>query len=98
MRKAQCSLYLLSENGGAHTRWRLYGHMATAIPAEELRSLFRMLTFWSGWPVELVLPVEAGTGAWFAWWSDAIAQVPVDHLHVRFALRSMLAHWKSHEP
>lgn len=88
MSKARCSLYLLSENRGAHTRWRLYGRMATAIPTAELRPMFRMLSYWSGSPVELVLPADIGTADWFAWWSDAIAQVPVDHLHVRFALRS----------
>jgi len=71
--------------------------MATAIPAGELGSLFRMLSFWSGWPVGLVLPADAGTGAWFAWWSDVIAQMPADHLQVRFALRPVPAHRKSHE-
>jgi hypothetical protein len=91
MPKGQCSLYLLSENGGVRTRWRLYGRMPTALPPEELRPMFRTLSFWSGSPVELVLPADVGTADWFAWWSDAIAQVPVDHLHVRFALRSRRA-------
>jgi len=53
-------------------------------PTRELRHLFRKLSFWSGWPIELVLPADAATDAWFDSWTTAIDRVPVDHLHVRF--------------
>ena len=88
MKSGQCRLYVRPQNRGAYTRWRLSGSLVTTLPVTQLRPMFRTLTFWSGWPVELVLPADVGTADWFAWWSDIIAQVPADHLYVRFALRS----------
>jgi len=80
----QIRIYLTPQHGGAFTRWRFTGSLVTPIPTRELRHLFRKLSFWSGWPIELVLPADAATDAWFDSWTTAIDRVPVDHLHVRF--------------
>jgi hypothetical protein len=97
MKYGQCRLYVRPQNRGAHTRWRLSGSLVTTLPTVQLRSLFRTLSFWSGWPVELVLPADSVAAGWFAWWSDAVAQIPADHLHVRFVLPSLAARPTNHE-
>ncbi len=86
MKPGQCALHLRPANSGAYTQWRLYGSLVTTVPLTQLRPLFRTLSFWSGWPVELVLPADAAVANWFTWWSEIIAQIPERHLHVRFAL------------
>ena len=83
----QMQLHLSPQQGDAFTRWRLTGSTVTAIPHRELRRLFRTLSFWSGWPVELVLPVDVQTAAWFECWTEAIDATPADHLTVRFDVR-----------
>lgn len=88
MKPGQCCLYVRPQNGGTHSQWRLSGSLVTTLPLADVRSLFRILSFWSGWPVELVLPAEAGAAEWFAWWSDLVAQIPGDHLRVRFVADS----------
>ena len=97
MKPGQCGLHLRPVNDGAYTQWRLYGSLVTNIPVPHLRPLFRTLSFWSGWPVELVLPAETGTASWFAWWSDTVALIPAHHLHVRFELRPRQSLLASHE-
>lgn len=85
-RHGQMKLRLSPQEGGAFTRWQLTGSTVTTMPRQELRRLLQTLSFWSGWPVELVLPADAATGAWFDWWTAAIDATPVDHLVVRFDL------------
>jgi hypothetical protein len=97
MKRGQFRLYVHPENGGTHTRWRLCGSLVTTLPRRQFRWLFRILWFWSGWPVELVLPAGAGTAEWLAWWSDMVALVPARHLHVRFVLPPLALVGKSHE-
>jgi hypothetical protein len=97
MKAGQCRLYVRPQYSGAYTRWRLSGSLATTVPTTELRPLFRTLSFWSGWPVELVLPADAGMDDWFTWWSETIAQIPERHLHIRFMLPPLAARLASHE-
>lgn len=85
-RPGQIRLQVRPQHGGAFTRWRLTGSLVTTVPHRELRLIFQKLSFWSGWPVELVLPADAGTAAWFEWWTAAIDATPEDHLSVRFSL------------
>jgi hypothetical protein len=97
MKPRQFKIHIRPENGGAYTRWRLSGSLVTTVPVRQLRWLFRMLSFWSGWPVELVLPAAVATADWFTWWSDVVALVPEPHLHVRFVRAPQTALPKSHE-
>jgi len=85
-RPGQISVHLNPQCEGAFTRWRLFGSTLTTAPHEQVREMMRMLSQWSGGPVEFVLPAEAGPDAWFDWWADAIAPLPVRHLELRFAL------------
>jgi hypothetical protein len=86
MRKGQFRLHVRPLCDGAFTRLLLCGSVVTAIPPCELRKLSAQLAFWSGWPVELVLPVDVGTAAWFEWWTSAVSETPAHHLEVRFTL------------
>ena len=87
MKKDQFKLYLQPLNDGSFTRLRLCGSVVTAIPPCELKRWVRQLSNWSGSPVELVLPVDVGTVAWFELWSYAVSEIPARHLEVRFALK-----------
>lgn len=82
----QLRLRLSPQHGGAFTRWHLTGSTVTPIPMRELRLLFRKLSFWSGWPIELVLPADVATVAWFDSWTAAVDPLPEHLLHVRFEL------------
>ncbi|MFH1176216.1 MAG: hypothetical protein V1750_02330 [Acidobacteriota bacterium] len=79
----QFRLHLSPLHSGSFTRWRLSGSVPTAMPGRELGRVIRTLWFWSGWPIELVLPVAAETACWFEYWSDAIAEIPEDRLVLR---------------
>jgi hypothetical protein len=87
MKKNPFKLHLQPLNDGSFTRLRLCGSVVTAIPPCELRRWVRQLSSWSDSPVELVLPVDVGTVAWFELWSYAISDIPARHLQVRFTLR-----------
>ena len=75
-------------HGGAYTLWHLEGTVPTAVPAREMSRLIQMLWFWSGWSVELVLPVAVEMAAWLEWWTDAIAIIPEEQLRVGFVAGS----------
>ena len=75
------------QHGGSFTRWRLSGSVPTALPGWEMRQVIRTLWFWSGWPVELVLPVAVETAPWLEQWCAAVAATPEDHLHMRLVAR-----------
>ena len=80
-------LHLKPIDDGSFTRLRLCGSVVTALPPCELRRLVRQLWNWTGEPVELVLPVDAGSVAWFELWTYAISEIPAHHLQVRFTLK-----------
>jgi hypothetical protein len=79
-------LHLSPLRGGAFTRWRLCGSFATAASLRDLRWLFGKLALWSGSPIELVLPAEAGTATWTDFWETVVERTPAHHLEVSFEL------------
>lgn len=85
--KHEFKLYLKPMEDGSLTRLRLCGSVVTALPPCELSRLVRQLSSWSDAPVELVLPVDVGTVAWFELWTYAISEIPARHLQVRFTLK-----------
>jgi len=95
-RRGQVRIYVEPQYSGNFTRWRLTGSFPTPVPHQMLRQLFKKLSFWNGWPVELVLPVDVGTVAWFDSWTDAIANIPAHHLQIRFSFKGQ-AERTSHE-
>jgi hypothetical protein len=79
----QFQIQISPQHQGAFTRCRVVGSVPTAIPRHHLRPLMRAVSFWSGWPVSLALPVEVATVAWFEQWADGLADIPEDHLQMR---------------
>jgi len=90
-KQGQFHLHLSPLCCGSFTRWRLDGSVATPMPGREFGRVIRTLGFWSGWPVELVLPVAVETACWFEVWSDAIAAIPEDHLKLRLVAQRVEA-------
>ncbi len=86
MNKDSFKLHLQPLRDGSFTRLRLSGSVVTAIPPCELRRWVRQLSSWSDSPVELVLPVDVGTVAWFELWSYAISEIPTRQLEIRFTI------------
>jgi len=72
---------------GAFTQWRIRGVVPTAIPRHDMSELLAKLSFWSGWPVEVMLPVEIETAAWLECWTEAVADFPGHRVQVRFIPR-----------
>lgn len=86
-KRGQIKLKLSALHGGSFTELRLRGALPTALSPVGLRRLFTRLSFWSGWPVELVLSVDEATAAWCDVWIDALRDVPEHHLEIRLAGR-----------
>jgi hypothetical protein len=86
MDTGQMKLMLSPKEGGSYTRLSLCGWLPTALPGRELRRLLSMLSFWSGWPVRVVLSVDAQTASWCEVWTDALCAVPERHLEVQFQM------------
>src|SRR5512137_1336616 len=84
MKRSPFKLRLQSWHDGSLTQLHLSGSVITAPPAVELHPWIGQLSNWSNAPVELVLPADAGTVAWFELWGDAVSNIPVRHLQVRF--------------
>ena len=82
----QFVLELSPRDGGSYTRLSLSGSLPTALPVRELRRLLAMLAFWSGWPVSVVLRVDATTANWCEWWTEALCAERARDFEVRFAL------------
>lgn len=70
--------------GGAFTQLCLRGPLCSAPERRVLQELIRAMAFWSGWPVQVVLHVDAQTAGWCEVWTDALAAVPMRDLEVRF--------------
>ena len=85
-RRGQFHITLHPAHGGTFTEWCISGSTPTAIPSWQLTRLVQAMSFWSGWPVELVLPAERATALWFSWWADALADIHPEHLHVEFVV------------
>ena len=98
MKPGQFRMILKPLLGGSFTQWRLFGSTVTPVPHAEMQRLIEQLSFWSGWPVELVLPVDIGADAWFEWWTNAMTDIPADHLQVRFVINRPSPSRESREP
>jgi len=76
-------------SGGAYTLLTLRGVMATVAQPKELRSLLKVLAWWSGAPVDVVLSVD-GTNSgsrWLEFWDDVLLNVRGRHLfRLRFVV------------
>ena len=86
-RAGQFHIHLQPEHGAAFTHGCVAGSAPTAVPSWQLDRLMQALCFWSGWPVELVLPAEVATVAWFSWWGGALADIAPEHLELRCVAR-----------
>ena len=83
MRKPdRMTLELRPLHGGSFTQFSLLGPVPSA--PQGLRRLLRMLALWNGYPVDVVLFVDAQTAGWCEVWCDALASVPARHLTVTF--------------
>lgn len=87
MRSGQVVIRLQPFEAGSFTLWSAHGSVPTAVPPAQLRRLLSGLSFWSGWPVHLALPVDADTVGWCQCWSEALAHVPARHLEVCYTIR-----------
>ena len=85
MRKSdRMMLKLRPLQGGSYTQLSLSG----PLPSEPqgVRRLLTAFALWSGYPVDVVLFVDAQTAGWCEVWADALASVPERHLEVRFRI------------
>jgi len=75
---------------GAYTFLTVRGVIATVAQPRELRSLLKVLSWWSGAPVDVVLSVD-GTNSgsrWLEFWDDVLLNVRGRHL---FRLRLVVS-------
>ncbi len=86
MKRNRFKIHVQRSRDDSVTKLRICGLVMTPLPPGWLRSLASLLARYSGESVELVLPVDAGTDAWFVSWCDAISETQGHHLHVRFAV------------
>jgi hypothetical protein len=82
--KHRMRLKLIPLNGGAYTQLSLRGPLPTALPPQLMRRLLSAMSFWNGWPVDVVLFVDAQTAGWCEAWTDVLCAVPERHLQVQF--------------
>jgi hypothetical protein len=63
-------------HGGSYTQLSLVGPVCSAPQKTALRRLMRMLSFWNGYPVRVVLFADGRTAYWLEEWCDVLATVP----------------------
>jgi hypothetical protein len=83
----QFHFHLRPQCSGVFTQWQIIGSVPTVVPSQKMRRFIRELSFWSGWPVKLVLSAEVETADWLECWTDALTEIPEDHLELRFILK-----------
>lgn len=81
----QLTLNLRALEGGAYTKVRLTGAVATMPQARQLRRILSVLALWHGGPVDVVLCVD-GTAEWLEIWDDAFRTVPARQANLRFLI------------
>lgn len=67
---------------GAYTRMSLCGTIATVAQPKEMRALLRVLSWWSGAPVDVALCVD-GTNSGSCWlevWDEVLLRIRGRHL------------------
>lgn len=87
MDRQKLTLHLRPLEGGAFTQASLRGALCSAPQGMWMRGLLRMLAFWSGWPVHVVLHVDRATAGWSEVWADALTFVSVGDYTVEFRVR-----------
>ena len=88
-RRDRMTLELRPLHGGAYTQFSLSGPVPSA--PQGLRRLLTMFALWNGYPVDVVLFVDAETAGWCEVWGDALAPVPARHLEVTFMVAEVAA-------
>ena len=87
--KTELTLELRPWRNGEYTHIHLRGPIATVAQPKELRSLLKVLSWWSGAPVDVALCVD-GTNSGSCWlevWDDVLARTRGRHLYqVRFVI------------
>ena len=83
-RPDRMTLELRPLHGGSYTQFSLSGPVPSDPQGPWLRRLLTMLARWNGYPVDVVLFVDAQTAGWCEVWADALATVPARHLEVTF--------------
>jgi len=85
----ELTLELRPSRHGAYTVVSLQGTIATVAQPKQMRSLLKVLSFWSGAPVDLALCVD-GTSSGSCWlevWDDVLLHIRGRHLfQVRFEI------------
>jgi hypothetical protein len=72
---------------GSYTRLSLLGPIRSAPTQRALRQLLKMFSFWNGYPVCVVLPVEPRTAGWCEIWTDALSGISKRHLEIIFKVK-----------
>jgi len=90
MSEPELTLELRPIHDGRYTHVHLRGTMETVAQPKEMRSLLKVLSWWSGAPVDVALCVD-GTNSGSCWlevWDDVLA-----HIHERrlFRLRFLIS-------
>jgi hypothetical protein len=84
-RPNRMTLELRPLHGGSYTQLSLSGPVPSA--PRELRRLLTSFALWNGYPVDVVLSVDAETASWCEVWADALSTVPARHLEVCFEVK-----------
>jgi len=89
MAETELTLELRPLRNGAYTLVSLRGPIATVAQPKQIRSLLKVLSWWSGAPVAIALLVD-GTNSGSCWlevWDDMLARIRGRHLYrVRFVI------------
>ena len=90
MAEPKLKLELRSMHEGRYTHVNLQGTMETVADPKDMRSLLKVLSWWSGAPVDIVLCVDGtNSGAcWLELWDAVLLHIRGRHL---YQLRSMIS-------
>lgn len=86
MHSSPMQLFLDQQPDGS-TKLRLCGSVSAPLPPSAMRFFLAQMSWWSGSPLELVLPADSGTVTWFESWGAALEEVPDDMIQIRFYYR-----------
>lgn len=84
MEKGQTVVRLRPVAEGAYTEFSVCGVVPSSIPYGVMSRLLRGLSFWSGYPVRVVLSVDILTASWLECWTDVLGRVPESHRKIIF--------------
>lgn len=87
-RRDRMTLELRPLHGGAYTQLSLCGPVCSSPQRQVMRQLVSALTHWNGWPMHVVLYVDAQTAGWCEVWAEALGGIPERHLQISFRIAS----------